>query len=53
VRLFDLVVRESWESLEQEGPDLISPQQVDDFLVRENGICGQAAVAHQHDKQKC
>ena len=53
VRLFDLVFRESGNRLSRRGRISIGPEQVDDFLVRQNGICGQAAVAHEHDKQKC
>ena len=45
VRFFDLVVRETGKTLEQEGADLVSPQQVDDLLVRENRVRGQAAAA--------
>jgi hypothetical protein len=38
MRFSDLVFRQSWISLEQEGSDLIGPEQVHDFFVRQNGI---------------
>jgi len=40
----DLVFRQSRISLEKEGLDLIGPEQVYDFLMRQNGICGRAAL---------
>jgi hypothetical protein len=53
VRLFELVFRESRISLEEQGPDLVGPEQIHDFLVRQNGVCGRTAAAHQHDEKKC
>ena len=49
----DLVFRQSRISLEQQGSDLIGPEQVHDFLVRQNGVCGRTAAAHEHDEKKC
>src|SRR5450755_3498548 len=37
----------------QEWPDLVRPEQVDDFFVGENRVRGRAAAAHQHDEKKC
>jgi hypothetical protein len=48
----DLVFRQSRISLEKEGLDLIGPEQVYDFLMRQNGICGRAAAANEHDEKK-
>ncbi len=53
VRLSDLVFRQSRISLEQEGLDLVGPEQVHDFLVRQNGICGRATAGHEYHKQNC
>jgi hypothetical protein len=52
MRLPDLVLRKSRISHEQKGLDLIDPQQVNDFLVRQNGVCGQTVAAHQYDEKK-
>src|SRR5690242_971464 len=49
----DLVFRKSRISLEQEGLDLISPEQVYDFLVRQNGVRGRGSTAHQQDDHNC
>ena len=49
MRLPDLVFRESRISLEQEGLDLISPEQVCDFLVRQNGVRKRGSTAYQQD----
>jgi hypothetical protein len=38
VGLFELIFRQSGKPLEQKGLDLIGPEQVDDFLVRKNGV---------------
>ena len=53
VRLPDLVIRKSGISLEQEGSDLIGPEQVHDFLVGQNRVCRRTAAAHEHDEKKC
>ena len=53
MRFLDLVFRQSRISLEQEGLDLIGPEQVYDFLVRQNGIRGRTTAAHEHDEKKC
>src|SRR5690242_9933633 len=53
MRLPDLVFRKSWISLEQEGLDLISPEQVYDFLVRQNGVRKRGSTAHQQDEHNC
>jgi len=51
VRLRNLVLRQRRKSLEQEGPDLIFPEQVYDFLVRQDGIRKRATGAHQQDTE--
>ena len=48
----DLVFRQARISRQQERLDLVSPQQIHDFLVRENGVRGQTAAAHVHDDKK-
>ena len=51
--LLDLLFRESGISLEQQGPDLVGPEQVHDFLVRQNGVRERTTAAHQHHEKKC
>jgi hypothetical protein len=54
VRLRNLVLRQRRKSLEQQRPDLIFPEQVYDFLMRQDGIRKQATAAHQQDSEdKC
>jgi hypothetical protein len=38
MRFLDLIVRQARVPREQKGFDLTSPEQVDNFLVRENGV---------------
>ena len=52
MRLFDLVFRQPRISLEQQGPDLVGPDEVHDFLVRQNGIRRRTAAAHEHDEEE-
>ena len=52
MRLPDLVFRQPRISLEQKGPNLIGPEQVYDFLVRQHGVRGQTAAAHEHDEKE-
>jgi hypothetical protein len=51
MRFPDPVFRKSRISLEQEGTDFIGPEQVYDFFVRQNGVSGGTAVAHDHDEK--
>ena len=51
MRLRNLVFRQRGKSLEQQRPDLVFPEQVYDFLVRQNGIRKRAAAAHQQDSE--
>jgi len=53
MRLLDLVLRQSWISLEEEGLDLIGPEQVYNFLVGQNGVRKRGSVAHQQDDNDC
>src|SRR5581483_5935066 len=53
MRLPDLVFRQSRISLEQEGLDLIGPEQVYDLLVRQNGVCERGSTAHQQNDNDC
>jgi hypothetical protein len=48
----DLVFRQPRISLEQEGPNLIGPEQVYDFLVRQHGVRERTAAADEHDQKK-
>jgi hypothetical protein len=41
------------ESAQQQRPDIIRPNQIDDLLVRQNGVCGRATPADQHKQEKC
>jgi hypothetical protein len=50
--LSDLLFGQSRITTEEERPNLIAPDQVYDFLVRENGIGGRTAIAHQNNKKK-
>ena len=51
MRLRNLVFRQRRKSLEQQRPDLIFPEQVYNFLMREDGICKRATAAHQQDTE--
>jgi hypothetical protein len=53
VCLLDLFFGKSRISLEQKGTDFVSPQQIHDFLVRENGVRERTTAAHEHDQKKC
>jgi hypothetical protein len=53
VRFFKVVFRQSGISLEQKRPDLVGPEQVDDLLVRQNGVRRRAPAAHEHNEKKC
>jgi hypothetical protein len=53
MRFFDLIVRETGISLEQQGADLVGPEQVYDFLVGQNRVSERRAAAHHHEKKKC
>src|SRR5208337_2112220 len=53
MRLRNLVFRQRRKSLEQQRPDLIFPEQVDNFFMRQDGICKQAQAAHQQDREDC
>src|SRR5207245_8163819 len=48
----DLVFRPARISREQERLDLVSPQQIHDFLVGKNGVRGQSAAARENDENK-
>ena len=48
--LTELIRGETGIALEQERLDLIAPGQVDDFLVRQNGLCGQKVGDKQDDR---
>jgi hypothetical protein len=50
---FDLIVRETGISLEQQGADLIGPKEVYDFLVGQNRVSERSAAAHHHDEKNC
>jgi hypothetical protein len=49
MRLLDLIFREPGVSLEQQGPDLVGPEQVYDFLVGQNRVSERCTVAHHQD----
>jgi hypothetical protein len=51
--LLDLFFRESGISLEQKGTDFVSPQQINDFLMRENRVRERTTAAHEDDQKKC
>src|SRR5208337_4463609 len=51
MRLRNLVFRQRRKSLEQERPDLVFPEQVDNFLMRQDGIRKRATAAHQQDTE--
>jgi hypothetical protein len=52
MRVPDLVFRQARKSLQEQRADFIGPEQVHDFLVRENGVGGRADAAHQNDENK-
>src|SRR4029077_3766632 len=52
MRFFDLIFRETGISLEQQGADLVGPEQVYDFLVGQNRVSERRAAAHHHDEKK-
>src|SRR5579864_672237 len=47
VRFLELLFGERWESLKKQWAELIGPQQVDDFLVRKNGVSKRTRSTHQ------
>lgn len=34
-------------------PDLVSPEQIDDFFVGENRVCSRTTATHEYDEKKC
>jgi hypothetical protein len=53
MRFFDLIFRETGISLEQQGADLVGPEQVYDFLVGQNRVSERRAAANHRDEKKC
>ena len=51
MRLFDLVFGQPGISLEQQGADLIGPEQIHNFLVGQNRVSERNAAA-QREEQK-
>ena len=47
MRLPNPVFRQRRKSLEKQRPDLIFPEQVDNFLMRQDGLCKRATAVHQ------
>jgi len=47
VRLLKLIVRQSRKSLEKQEPDLIFPQQVNDFLMRQNRLSKRGTTTQE------
>lgn len=50
MRLLELLFRHSGISLEQKRGNLILPEQVNNFLVRENGVSERVTAARQQDQ---
>src|SRR4029077_2466118 len=53
VGLLELVLRELRKSLQKKWAELISPHQVDDFLVGEHGVGKRTTGAQEHDQKDC
>lgn len=34
-------------------PNRVGPEQVNNFLVRQDGVCGRTVTEHQHDDKNC
>ena len=52
VGFLDLIVRKAGKAMLDERPDVRSPQQVDDFLVGENGVGrGRGPLANDNEKE--
>jgi hypothetical protein len=49
VRVFNLIVRQPRIFLEQQRPNLIGPEQVDDLFMRQNRVGERRAVAQDED----
>ena len=49
----DLLFRQSRISLEQQGPNRIGPEQVNNFFVGQDGVRGRAVAAHEHNEKDC
>ena len=47
----DLIFRQPRISLEQQGPNRVGPEQVNNFLVGQNGVRGRTVTADQHDEK--
>jgi len=41
------------ESAQQQRPDIIRPNQIDDLLVRQNGVCGYSTSKDKHEQEQC
>jgi len=49
---FNLVFRKTRISLEQQGTDLVSPNQVHNLFMRQDGIRRRSTATHEHNEQK-
>src|SRR5260221_348109 len=49
---FDLIFRKAWITLEQKRADLVSPLQVHDLFMGQDGIGGRTTATHEHNEQK-
>src|SRR6185369_17810765 len=52
MRLGDLLFRESGIALQKEGTKGVSPEQVNNLFVSQDGIRGRAAAAHEQDEKE-
>ena len=50
--LGELLFGESGIALQQQGTESVSPEQVNDLFVGQNGIRGRAAAAHEQNEKK-
>src|SRR4029077_9451607 len=41
-----------WKAFEEERSDIVGPEQIHDFFMRQNGVCGRATTAHQNSQEK-
>jgi hypothetical protein len=53
IRILDLIFGQAGNPLQQEGTDVVSPEEVYNFLVGQNRICGQGIAAHEDNQSKC
>ena len=52
MRLFDLVFGNSWKPLHQKRPNLRDPQQIDNLLVGQDGVCKHISARHQQQEKQ-